>query len=531
MDSIPPTPMVYRCLDYHSDHPSEAQQRMVAPSGLKGRADAVNIVYRSEQLIKIASGKLHGRSYSEVGDCIHNVFAAIEHLEKEEVEQLIRSHGMDDVLPDASEVIRSWENLQGFLCKEYGKPLAEFHERPFRYLKENGTMVNGSIDYVYRTANGVVLIDFKTFPQVEAVTDPTSDHYAGWYAGQLDAYTDALEAAGEKVIKRFIYYPVSGLLCEIGRSVDIEGNDRSNQRCVEADDGERDDAVTLDEKNSLALNVSVKVFDELSSGGKQTVDVDVNQDSYESLLENIQGHLLLSCEEMPFYFYGCYFWNNGVFPYVVKKDLKYIMMVSQGRELVLRIKGHSETVKQRYTIEDNKYLEPDDNGDACEWTIHFEVEKSKTNSFVFRNSTGQKSKTYLLRWNPKISSFRLDNYREAVTQCPNGFGMNWSVYEWEEAHKGDRFFMLRTGDDNAGIVFRGVFTSEPYPGEDWAGKGKQRYYMDIDCFGAEPSDQKPSLDVDILEKTIPAIDWRRGHSGELLSDKDAEKLNDLWNDR
>ncbi len=212
------TPRVYHRLDYHSDHPSEAQQRMVAPSGLKGRADTVNIVYRSEQFIKIASGKLHGRSYSEVGDCIHNVFAAIEHLDQGEVEQLIRSHAMDDVLPEASEVIRSWDNLQGFLCKEFGKPLAEFHERPFRYLLENGTIVNGSIDYVYRTANGDVLIDFKTFPQVEAVTDPTSEHYAGLYAGQLDAYTDALEAAGEKVIKRFIYYPVSGLLCEIGRS-------------------------------------------------------------------------------------------------------------------------------------------------------------------------------------------------------------------------------------------------------------------------------------------------------------------------
>lgn len=51
--------------------------------------------------------------------------------------------------------------------------------------------------------------------------------------------------------------------------------------------------------------------------------------------------------------------------------------------------------------------------------------------------------------------------------------MNWSVYEWEKAHKGDHYYMLRTGDDKAGIVFRGVFTSDPYPGEDWAGNGKK----------------------------------------------------------
>ena len=531
MDTMP-TPRVYHRLDYHSDHPSEARQRMVAPSGLEGRADAVNIVYRSGQFIEIASGKLRGRSYSEVGNCIHNVFAAIEHLDKEEVEQLIRSHGMDDVLPDTGEVIRSWDNLKGFLSKEFGKPLAEFHERPFRYLLKNGTIVNGSIDYVYRTADGVVLIDFKTFPQVEAVTDPTSAHYAGWYAGQLDAYTAALEAAGEKVIKRFIYYPVSGLLCEIGRSIETKRADEDNTSHEIEGTEKPDDAelITLDDKNSVALRVSDKVFDEIYNLETRVVSVDVNENTYDSLLENIQGHLLLFCDEMPDTFYSCYFWNGGVFPYVVRKDLQYIILLNKGRELFLRITGHSETVKQRYVIENNECLEPDDDGDACEWTIHFDVEKCPATAFASRNSKGQKAKTYLLRWNPGISSFRLDDYREATTQCPNGFGMNWSVYEWEQAHEGDRFYMLRTGDDKAGVVFRGVFTSEPSPGDDWAGKGRQRYYMDIYCLGCVPPDQKPSLDVETLEKAIPSIDWRRGHSGQLLSDEDAMKLNELWND-
>ena len=38
-------------------------------------------------------------------------------------------------------------------------------------------------------------------------------------------------------------------------------------------------------------------------------------------------------------------------------------------------------------------------------------------------------KTYLLRWNPTISSFNLDNYRDVLSKYPVGFsGMNWSVY-------------------------------------------------------------------------------------------------------
>lgn len=208
-------PRTYHMLDYYSDQPSNTALRTVAPSGLEGKADNVSVVYRSEQYIKINSGKLRGRDYSEVGDCIHNVFAAIEHLDKAEVEQLIRAHEMGDVLPDADEVIRAWNNLQQFLKKEYGEPIAEYHERPFRSLQNDGTVVIGSIDYVYSTPEGAILIDFKTFPQVQAITDPTSDHYAGLYAGQLNAYADALQAAGEKVIKRFIYYSVSCTLVEI----------------------------------------------------------------------------------------------------------------------------------------------------------------------------------------------------------------------------------------------------------------------------------------------------------------------------
>jgi hypothetical protein len=303
----------------------------------------------------------------------------------------------------------------------------------------------------------------------------------------------------------------------------------SDKRKSEETGGKGCGRIVLDEKNSIALGVSAKEFDAICNGETQIISVDVNEDTNESVLENIQGHLILCCDEMPTHYYYCYFWNGGVFPYVVKKDLQYIKLLSKGRELVLRITGHTETVKQRYVIVNNEQLEPDDDGDACEWTIHFEVEKCQGTLFTTMNSKGQKSKTYLLRWNPAISSFRLDDYRKATEERPNGFGMNWSVYEWEEAHEGDHFYMLRTGDDKAGIVFRGDFTSEPYPGEDWAGKGKQRYYMDMVCYGSVPADERPPLSIDVLEKTIPDINWQRGHSGELLSEEDAAKLNELWN--
>ncbi len=220
----------YRKLDYRSDCPSDAPMRVVAPSGRAGKADKVKVVLRSEQFIKINGTKLHGREYAEVGNCIHNVYAAIEQLDEQQVADLICQHEMGDVLPNAGEVVRAWTNLQDFLSKQYGDPVATYHERPFRQLRTDGTIVVGSIDYVYRTTEGDVLIDFKTFPQVEAITDPTSPHYAGHYAGQLDAYTEALKAAGEKVLRRYIYYPVSGLLVEVGESSEAPATDNGNKK-------------------------------------------------------------------------------------------------------------------------------------------------------------------------------------------------------------------------------------------------------------------------------------------------------------
>ena len=70
------------------------------------------------------------------------------------------------------------------------------------------------------------------------------------------------------------------------------------------------------------------------------------------------------------------------------------------------------------------------------------------------------ARTYLMRWNPAISSFTEKDYEECVANMEHGmFRLNWSIYEWQEARRGDFFYMLRTGDDKAGIVFSGQFLS------------------------------------------------------------------------
>ena len=105
------------------------------------------------------------------------------------------------------------------------------------------------------------------------------------------------------------------------------------------------------------------------------------------------------------------------------------------------------------------------------------------------------------------------------------------IYECEKAKKGDCFYMERLGDEGRGIVFRGQFTSDPYLGEDWAGTSKKRYYVDIDCFDASPADGQPHITVEELKSILPEINWDKGHSGQLLTEGQAQKLDELWDSK
>lgn len=135
---------------------------------------------------------------------------------------------------------------------------------------------------------------------------------------------------------------------------------------------------------------------------------------------------------------------------------------------------------------------------------------------------------YLMRWNPSISSFTEEDYKKCVEKLTYGlFQINWSIKEWEEARKGDFFFMLRSGDDKAGIVFQGQFLSDPYPEDDWAGTEKRRMYVDMICTDAIEPGKVPPLSLEKLQKAIPEINWTKGHSGELLSDEVVIKLNEM----
>lgn len=157
-------------------------------------------------------------------------------------------------------------------------------------------------------------------------------------------------------------------------------------------------------------------------------------------------------------------------------------------------------------------------------------------------------KTFILFWNPAISSYTLGRLTEDIQFGDINSDFNWSVWEHQLAHEGDRFFMVRCKnkpvpgkmnqwgkqvwepciDEHTGICMAGTFTSEPYRDADWAGRGRETYYMDMHIDVAVNPDKMPVLKTADLMEAIPDFDWKGGHSGRLIDDEKAEKVAALW---
>lgn len=284
-----------------------------------------------------------------------------------------------------------------------------------------------------------------------------------------------------------------------------------------------------DNDNSIFLELSEEDFASVLHRDTDYVDFPIDEETYSSVLENLDGALVLSCEEMPMTFYSCYMWNKGVFPYVVKPDLKFITFVNGRRSLTVRITGHETHVDQRFKYTRGRKPEPDAEGDACFWTVRFHFETMSDASVMpLEEEENEYRNFYLLRWNPTISDLTLDLYTENIEKHWEDGVFNWSIHEWEEAYEGDVCFMLRTGDEHAGIVFCGTFESEAYEGDDWAGKGRPRHYCNF-SIASRPAaaNGDPLVALPLLEQHLPEINWRRGHSGEQITYEQAVKLFEL----
>lgn len=141
-------------------------------------------------------------------------------------------------------------------------------------------------------------------------------------------------------------------------------------------------------------------------------------------------------------------------------------------------------------------------------------------------------KTFVLMWNPEVSSYTLEQCIKDFNNLKNkfklGYIFNWSVWDWAQMQKGDNVVLVNCGNQgNKGIVLIGNAISKPYLGEDWSGKGRDVHYVDIDIqFYFHPIDG-PVIGIEELQKVCPDFDWTGGHSGRMIEGADDKALNDF----
>lgn len=172
------------------------------------------IVYDSGSRITLKSSE---EEMNKIGTCLHNIFCVLEQNPTEaQAFEIIKNHEMSLALPNASEILTAWTNLESFMTNKYGAKNATFHELPFKQYYE-GQIFTGSIDFIWETSDGgVVLVDFKSYPgSKDDVVNPEHKHYAGIYAGQFECYERALTAAGKNVLAKLVYYHVLGVIVKL----------------------------------------------------------------------------------------------------------------------------------------------------------------------------------------------------------------------------------------------------------------------------------------------------------------------------
>ena len=270
---------------------------------------------------------------------------------------------------------------------------------------------------------------------------------------------------------------------------------------------------------AITFQVDSDLISKVRKGEITHLSLDITEKNQNNYLKNFNGHLLLAIDELPATYHGCYLYNDGVFPYILKDTLEFLLLVDGDDKCLVHIISKEVVPGIRFRFQGPNELSVEDpNGDSCIWELRFEI-----------LTMPEKLSKYLMRWNPSISSFKEEDYKECVENMKDGkFYMNWSIYEWEEARRGDMFYMLRTGDDKAGIAFNGYFLSDPYTGDDWAGTTKRRCYVDMICQNAVEPGEIPFIPMRKLKEAIPDYNWDKGHSGELLSEDVCEKLDELW---
>lgn len=152
----------------------------------------------------------------KVGNAIHASLALacadLSHaVSEQEVERILTGQGVATQI-QARDLTRQVHALLAWITQRWGQ--VDVHgEYPVQCLLETGQILQGRMDLLLRTGQGLVIIDHKSSPQGPSHWQGLADEHAG----QLDAYARAIQAAsGEAVTERWLFLPVAAGAIRVG---------------------------------------------------------------------------------------------------------------------------------------------------------------------------------------------------------------------------------------------------------------------------------------------------------------------------
>jgi ATP-dependent exoDNAse (exonuclease V) beta subunit len=185
--------------------------KFISPSKVKTDKQLYSVEQCGTFAERISVIATDGRD-STIGDFFHHLMC-LWRGDRSIVGKLAESYG---VKVDVDAVATSIENFWSWMEQTYGKPASTERELPFSFTSDLGQIITGEIDLVYHTAEGDVLVDYKTYQgSITHLTDKNSDFYAGKYGGQLALYEDALSRTGTTICDRLICYLSLGVIVKI----------------------------------------------------------------------------------------------------------------------------------------------------------------------------------------------------------------------------------------------------------------------------------------------------------------------------
>ncbi|MGM9693706.1 MAG: hypothetical protein ACI3YC_01680 [Alloprevotella sp.] len=139
----------------------------------------------------------------------------------------------------------------------------------------------------------------------------------------------------------------------------------------------------------------------------------------------------------------------------------------------------------------------------------------------------KKQRTYILMWNPdgKDPGMTEEEYRESIVDIwPDKGDLIWDVSDCSTMRMGDRFFIVRNGQEKNGIVMSGVFGSGAY----LYTYERRTLWAELDFNFAVDCDKHAIITTEQLKEAIPDLDWSRTFGCYKLKNDQAKKMEELF---